>query len=348
MDAVLNAVAISSDDPRMLIDPKALQAFLRVRLSCANLEVCDFRQALGGRSRQTALFKLNNANGGADDLVVQRSLPGLEPGPEFASVAGQFEVLKRLHDAGMKVPKPLCFDAGTKDLGSPFLIVERSHGSVVEPDYWAVPKSPAIAMQLAEQMALLHSQPIGDLNTLIRKSRERSDRQGWLDELNRLAQEWNTLAHWPSVTASAAIAWMRANIDCIEDRQTLVHNDMVFHNVLGEGDRLTATLDWEQISIGHPAEDLGYCYPVVAAAVDWESFLDAYYKAGGPSISKRQIDYFALRGVLRLMIMVLNGGRNAFENNLSDDVLVASAGAYFSQRLLRRFAQVLEAVLDRK
>jgi aminoglycoside phosphotransferase (APT) family kinase protein len=149
------------------------------------------------------------------------------------------------------------------------------------------------------------------------------------------------------VTVSTALAWLRNNIDCVEPRETLVHNDMVFHNILAEGDELTAILDWEQISIGHPAEDLGYCYPVVTSRVDWNEFLDAYYGAGGPRISARQIDYFALRAVLRLMILVLIGGRNGFEEGRGQDVLLASAGAYFSQRLLRRFAHVLEAVLER-
>jgi len=122
---------------------------------------------------------------------------------------------------------------------------------------------------------------------------------------------------------------------------------MVFHNILADGDSLTAILDWEQISIGNPAEDLGYCYPAVTARVDWNEFLDVYHAAGGPPVSTRQVDYFALRAVLRLMILVLQGGRDAFEQGHSQDVLVASAGAFFSQHLLHRFAQVLDAVLER-
>jgi aminoglycoside phosphotransferase (APT) family kinase protein len=178
-------------------------------------------------------------------------------------------------------------------------------------------------------------------------SSERSDPQGWLEELDRLAKTWHSETHWPSVTVSAAIAWMRANIGCVEDRRCLVHNDLVFHNVLAEGDQITAILDWEQTSVGHPAEDLGYCYPVVAQTVDWRQFLDAYRRAGGPDIVQRQIDYFALRAVLRLMNLVLIGGRNGFERGLSDEVLMASAGAFFSQKLLHRFAHVLDAVLSR-
>ncbi len=347
MDEVTAAVSASSDDPKLRIDQSALQTSLRTRLAKAHLTVTEFKQALGGRSRQTALFRAQNAPGIPESLVVQRMLPGLAAGPAFASVAAQYQVLEKLHAAGLRVPKPICYDPGDAELGSPYLVVERCPGDIVEPDYWAAPTSESIALQLAMQMARLHAQPIGNLAPMLPRSRDRADRQGWSDELDRLAAEWHALAHWPSVTVSAAIAWLRNNIDCVEDRQSLVHNDMVFHNILAQGDQLTAILDWEQVSVGHPAEDLGYCYPPVSAVLDWDRFLEAYHSAGGPTISRRQVDYFALRAVLRLMTLVIKGGRDAFEGGLSNDVLVASAGAFFSQRLLHRFAQVLEAVLER-
>jgi hypothetical protein len=169
MDAITNAKAVSQDDPRLQIDPNALQTFLRQALQAPKLQVTDFRQALGGRSRQTGLFRIAQAPAGfASDLVVQRMIPGLDAGPSFATVKAQYEIFKRMNSAGMKVPKPVCFDTGNTGLGSPFLVVEKSRGKVVEPDYWLAPNSPAVALQLAEQMARLHAEPIGDLGPIIR------------------------------------------------------------------------------------------------------------------------------------------------------------------------------------
>ncbi len=347
MDSIATAVPDAHRDSSLETDPGKLQSFLRSHLSLDRLEVAEFQQVLGGRSRQTALFTVRGAPG-VSQLVVQRLLPGLKAGAAFASMATQYQVLKRLSAAGLKVPKPFCFDSGDEALGSPFLVTERSPGKSVQPDYWSPPESKNVVLQLAEQMARLHAQPIGDLAGVVSKARTRSDTAGWIAELERLAADWHRLAHWPSVTVSAALAWLRSNIDCVEDRETLVHNDMVFHNILADGDSLTAILDWEQISIGNPAEDLGYCYPAVTARLDWQEFLDAYHAAGGPKVSTRQVDYFALRAVLRLMILVLQGGRDAFEQGHAQDVLVASAGAFFSQHLLHRFAQVLDAVLERE
>ena len=75
--------------------------------------------------------------------------------------------------------------------------------------------------------------------------------------------------------------------------------------------------------------------------------MEVYRASGGADIPQRQIDFFALRAGLRLMGLVLAGGRDTFETGLSDDVLVASAGAHFSQRLLQRIAIVLDSILER-
>lgn len=346
MNAVEKAPREETEGSGLGIDPRALETYLRRRTECADLKVTDVKMILGGRSRQTALFSQRGAAGLPERLVIQRALPGLTAGPAFVGESGQFRLLEKMHAAGLKVPRPFFVEADNAALGAPFLILEQKPGRTVEPDYWTPIRSQQIVIDLARQMALLHAQPIEELAALLPHSRERYDREGWLAELDSLADEWQKLAHWPSVTVSAAIAWMRDNIDCLEDRRTLVHNDMVFHNILQENGRITAILDWEQTSIGHPGEDLGYCFPVVSASVDWNAFLGAYFAAGGPPVSQRQIDYFGLRGGLRLMNMVLKGGRDSFEAGRADNVLMASAGAYFSQHLLHRIAVVLEAVLS--
>ena len=89
-------------------------------------------------------------------------------------------------------------------------------------------------------------------------------------------------------------------------------------------------------SIGHPGEDLGYAYPQIMLA---ETGLNSWrHIDGGAEVSQREIDFFALRAGLRLMNMVIAGGRDVFEKGIATGVLPASAGAHFSQRLLHRVA----------
>jgi aminoglycoside phosphotransferase (APT) family kinase protein len=140
--------------------------------------------------------------------------------------------------------------------------------------------------------------------------------------------------------------WLRDHADRIGPAEAIVHNDMMFHNILAQDGRITAILDWEQAAIGHPAEDLGYCYPAVAAIGAWDDFLSAYLAAGGQSLSQQEIDFFALRAILRLMVLVYDG-RLAFESGRTDEVVIAGAGAGFIQRLHQRLSDVLAGIMAR-
>lgn len=347
MDAVERAAAAEDRVDDNAIDPARLQAYLRRRPGCEAVEVSAFRLIVGGRSRQTALFSVSGGSDLPEHMVIQRGIPGQAASDVFLSEIAQYDLLSRLHTAGMRVPRPVLVENDVQWLDAAFLLVERVGGAPVQPDYWLPAPSEAVVLGLAREMALLHAQPVDQVGAGLRQARERYDTEGWRAELEQLAGMWNDSAHWPSITMSAVIAWLRQHVACLDDRRSIVHNDMVFHNILSEGDEITAVLDWEQTAIGHPGEDLGYCYPVVIAVTDWSKFMDAYRAAGGADVPQAQIDYFALRAGLRLMNLVLKGGRDSFENGLSDDILVASAGAHFTQRLLHRIALVLNSILER-
>ncbi|MFK4794003.1 phosphotransferase family protein [Sphingobium sp. ZW T5_29] len=329
------------------IDPERLATYLRQRTGCDALRIESFKLVVGGRSRQTALLGLSGMGDLPARLVIQRGIPNLAAGDAFLDEVTQFNLLDRLHRAGMRVPRPLLVETDPAWLDAPFMLVELAPGATAQPEYWLPVDDRNVVLDLARQMAILHAQPVAEAGQGLRPSRSSFDLESWQAELDDMAREWNALARWPSITMSAVISWLRANVDCLDDRQAIVHNDMIFHNILAQDGTITAVLDWEQAAIGHPGEDLGYCYPVVIAATDWASFMDAYRAAGGTDIPQRQIDYFALRGGLRLMNLVLKGGRDTFEKGHSDDVLVASAGANFTQRLMHRIALVLQSILER-
>lgn len=347
IDEVERATPAGNGEKVKSIDVGRLQAYLRERPGCADVEIGGFRPVVGGRSRQTALFSVSGGAGLPPDMVIQRGIPGVLVGDAFLGEVEQFELLSRLHAAGMHVPRPVLVESDSHWLDAPFLLVERVPGEPVQPDFWLPTDSEQVVLDLAREMAVLHSQPVDQLGLGLREqcgSHEVSFRRA---EIEALAARWHDKAHWPSITMSTVIAWLRANVDCLDDRRVAVHNDMVFHNILAHDDRITAVLDWEQCAIGHPGEDLGYCYPVVTSVIEWDRFMQAYRAAGGADVPQRQIDFFALRAGLRLMGLVMEGGRDTFERGLSDDVLVASAGAHFTQRLLHRIAVVLDSILER-
>lgn len=347
MDRVETAIAEQEMDDRSGISRIALENYLRNRFSRPGLTLTSFRVILGGRSRQTALFTISGGGDLPERLVVQRTLPGMEQNANYASDEGQYFLLDYLYRAGLRVPRPVLLEEDPAALGASFIITEQVDGSPVQPDYWGRAEPEQVVLDLAGQFAMLHRLPCDPLVSMLPGSVQVRNIEAWIEDVEQIASAWQRLSHWPSITISAAIAWLRANVDAVDDRRGIVHNDMIFHNILAVHGSITAVLDWEQASIGHPAEDLGYCLPAVSLATDWNKFMAAYVAAGGPAISQRQIDFFALRSSLRMLNLAMERGRDAFEKRGAAGVLVASAGAHWTQRFLHRLSVTLAGILER-
>lgn len=334
----------SQDNAGAAINPGRLEAYLRAETGLASLTVADFRQVIGGRSRQTALFKIINGGSLPAELVIQRQTPGMNN--SFAGTAVEVEVQRTLRDAGMKVPKILFFSTDPAPLGAAFTIMERIAGAPAQSHFWATPHSPEDSIGLAGQMAILHGHAPGHLAGVLPRPRDDNSAAGWRAEIDRLYGRLARDCHGPSVTMAAAAQWLSAHVDAIQDRETIVHNDFMLHNLMVQDGGVTGVLDWEQVALGHPAEDLGYVYPVIRDLGMWDRFLQTYRTAGGCDVTQTEIDFFALRAILRLMVMVFDG-RAAFESGATDEIVIAGAGAGFAQRLHQRLSDVLDAILDR-
>lgn len=334
------ALAETGPNP-LLIQRDAVEAYFQQRCGPA-ARVTAFRQAIGGRSRQTALLTLE----GTDlppDLVIQRDHPaGISP----QSVADEYPALELIAGSALKSPQPVLLERSRDPLGAPFMVTRQAPGVVAGSDYFDPPKNPALGAQLGAQLALLHAFDAAPLRGSARHTLPPGE--GWTDELDRLEQTWQRLAHWPSISATAAFGWMRHHVGAIGDDTAIIHNDAAFHNVLVDDGTITALLDWELVHLGHPAEDLGYCRPFLQEMGAWDAFLDAYVAAGGTAFSPAVIDYFSLRGLLYLMTLFQNGGRRMFESKATDDINLAEVGASFMPKVMLRLANVMAAIMERQ
>ena len=327
------------------ISAAPLETYLRQRLNSPKLRVVEFRFLPGGRVRQTALFVVEGTTVVPSRLVLQREHPGA-----LTTLTGpgmQFAVLQRVHAAGMKVARPVLLEESVAPLGAAFLITEQLPGKSPVPsmDYWSPPpKSAALAASLARQFALMHSLPIGDLEKVMVRYVDTAKAQTWLSDTIALEQQWQSMAHAPSMAVSAALAWMRTHVGCVDSTESIVHNDALLHNVLAENDEITAVLDWEMAHIGHPFEDLGYVRPVIEQMIGWPQFVAAYVAAGGRQPTQEQTDFFTLRSILKLLIQILYA-RGAFETGRTNDPNMAEVGAAFLPKLVARLATQLNSIL---
>jgi aminoglycoside phosphotransferase (APT) family kinase protein len=125
---------------------------------------------------------------------------------------------------------------------------------------------------------------------------------------------------------------------------SLVHGDYSFHNLLYDGDRLSAVLDWELAHIGHPAEDLGYIQTVAMSVVGWDRYMAVYRQAGGQNHDPVTVGFYALFGTLKLMVLIQRA-RAMFESGMTDDVQLAEVALYHLPKLVQKLSIELRRVL---
>jgi aminoglycoside phosphotransferase (APT) family kinase protein len=194
-------------------------------------------------------------------------------------------------------------------------------------------------------MAILHQVPVGGLAAVLPHSVQPG--QSWHDDIDAIAASWNALSNAPSIAVTGALTWMKQHADHIGVVKTLVHCDMLLHNILVEDGEVTAVLDWEAAHIGHPGEDVGYVRPVIEQMGVWPQFLEAYYEAGGYRLSQEEIDFFTLLAISRVMNLGQQS-REAFDLGRTDDPILADVGAAWIPKMVNRLAGQLVAIVNRE
>ena len=174
------------------------------------------------------------------------------PGARIAATADvmrQGRIMSALHDAGLPVPAvPHIVDAPVID-GRPFILMERTPGTRIEKA--AMSESGVeIARSAVDVMRRLHAVPIErtgigaeePVTLQVEMMRWAMLMQRAPEELTSRAGELGGLlvAHAPQERAPA-----------------LVHGDYHYGNMLFEGAKVVALLDWEIAEIGQPLLDLG-------------------------------------------------------------------------------------------
>lgn len=334
--ALLEALDLGTRPPPAANRGLDLEA-LKARLCTAGLAGADTvlraDRSLGGYSKDTFLVALSG-DGGERGIVVRRDVPA---GTTRTSVAEEYEVLKPLAAAGFPVAEPLLVEPSHDVLGQPFMVTRRMQG---EPEFtaWQTDREArrAGAHELARLLARLHrfdmpsdgpAPPLRDAARIhiehwLAFWRECRPRAGF-DEIDR-AYDW-ILDHLTRDEAPAA----------------LVHGDVGFHNILMDGSRISAMLDWEFAHAGDPAEDLSYCRPSIEELTSWDDFITAYRAAGGPDMPEERLNAYEIwRGVRNATCCAI--GVVSFDSGRNTDLRLAFAGRILIQRFARDVEQQLQ------
>jgi aminoglycoside phosphotransferase (APT) family kinase protein len=207
----------------------------------------------GGQSNPTYL--LNTDSG---EYVLRRKPPGQLLKSAHA-VEREYRVMRALAESGVPVPRTfhLCNDESI--IGSVFFIMEYIEGQI----YWD-PTLPDLSNQERRNTYQEMCRVLAKLHQVDIDAAGLSDYGRPGDYFARQIKRW-TQQYFASQTEKIAemeaiIDWLPANLPEDDNRVALVHGDYRLDNMIFNTPecRITALLDWELSTLGHPLADLAY------------------------------------------------------------------------------------------
>ncbi len=317
-----------------------LRGFLAAQPDAGGGRITRLTRAGSGRSRDNWLFDLTT-DGETEPLILRTDPDG---GLIDTDRAVEFAVLRGLQSSGLPIPVARWLDADGRALGRPSLIMRRLPGVC---DY-RVLRNPArslnervgLARAFCELLAAVHavdwrSLGLGATLTDPGPHAARTELDHWAAVL---AQD--QLEPWPELEYAIAVLRERAPSST---RTVLVHADYKPGNILLEGNRVSALLDWELAHLGDPLEDLGWVTQPLRAGehtIDdaWRpTDLVAHYECvTGTTVDRDSLAWWAAFSALKTAVMQVSGLR-AFVNESAEE-------PYRPTR--RVLATVLDSVLD--
>lgn len=289
----------------------------------------------GGRSKGTILLECEDGR----QLVVRRDFSAAVIG---TSVADEYPVIRAVHGAGLRVPRPLYLESDPAAIGGRFILFERLAGSA-KGSLFATDATPAFCRDFAAELARLHRLDIDELGLADALPHGRAEHPVHA-HVKSYAERYRQ-AGAPVPLMDSAFAWLEDQMPHIGNERQLVHGDAGLHNTLGDGDRLTGLLDWELAHAGDPAEDLAYCRFLVSRVLPWDEFMQAYHQAGGPPVSARRMAFFTVWRTLLLSVLT-RFARNSYDSATDRDLRVAAIGHNTFPRQLRDLASDLAAAME--
>ncbi|NWK98331.1 hypothetical protein DM806_22210 [Sphingobium lactosutens] len=324
-----------------VVSPDRLTDYLRSQVpGMTEAVVTNVAQVVGGLSKETFLFDVQLPDGPAG-FVMRRDIPNP---PIQSSAPDEAKVLHPLFKLGLPVPEPVHSEYDPAFFGMPFQISRKVGGRAISGAV-EINNLGAEAKGNCELLARF----LGQLHSVNISLLPEMSHAGWstTDYVREHVSQWQ--AWWrsnqmePSVIVDTAYEWLLANVPQ-SPRPVLVHGDAGLHNIMVEGGRTTAMIDWELVHVGDPSEDLLYCRNWVDQVMNFDAFLRIYRDHGGAEINADNSHYYSLLNCVRNVtcsIAQYRGYRDAVLPLLPS----AYSGIKWQKVFLRKAAEELKTLL---
>jgi aminoglycoside phosphotransferase (APT) family kinase protein len=214
-------------------------------------------------------LKINQFGTGASNLTYELKMgdweavlrrPPLGPvAPKAHDMKREHAILTALHPLFPLAPKPYLFSEDEKVVGSPFLLMERKHGVLLNTEFPPnVHPTEELGSYLSEKMVdtLVQLHQVKYEGTVLEKLSNpvgfmKRQVHGWINRYMRAKTDH-------IVEVEKITNWL---INHIPETQyaTVIHYDFKFNNTLFSKDlkEITGLFDWEMTTVGDPLADVG-------------------------------------------------------------------------------------------
>jgi aminoglycoside phosphotransferase (APT) family kinase protein len=329
-----------------------LTAYLRARFPASpDLEVSSAAVVPGGRSKETILVSLRGSTELPPEIIVRKDRP---VGLLQTRAADEFAVLQAVDaHGGVPVPRPFFADEAAEALGGgSILVMERVAGDKAG-EYFPELAAPtehrrALGVQLATALAHLHGVPLETLRSTSLTVDAKVSEASVIAAVEGMTARIAGLSGPPIAAVSLARQWLLDHLGDVVPAEALclLQGDVGLHNMLVDGDRITALVDWEAATVGPPARELAAAWPAATALMDWPGFAAAYEAAGGPhgATDRRAVTYYRVFFALGACMSSRAGG-DLFRTGAKRDLVTAHSGLDAHFRAQRNLGRALEAAL---
>ncbi|MFZ3577111.1 phosphotransferase family protein [Virgibacillus sp. DJP39] len=235
------------------LNNETVRSFLQKNLKGIPDGQLEIKQFGTGHSNLTYSLKIDSW-----EAVLRR--PPLGPvAPKAHDMEREFKILSSLNPIYKTAPKPYLFSDDKRIVGSPFFVMERRKGIVLDtkiPDELTYDRNfgRKVSELMVDKLVELHAidyTKTGLVN--ISKPDGFMTRQvgGWIKRYERSKTD-----EIPKVVQ--LMKWLESNIP-VSPQPTIIHYDYKLNNAMFSDDlsEMTGLFDWEMTTVGDPLADLG-------------------------------------------------------------------------------------------
>ena len=221
------------------------------------------------------------------------------------TVENEVRLVRAMRAAGLPVPDILWADHRGQWLERPFSIARRLPGTADTSSVIGTSAAETLLDQFVDILSRIHAfDPAAIGVDFLGKPTVHTTalEQITLFESNFRAQQ---LEAFPA--AAYLIRWLKKH-QPVATRISVVHGDYRLGNFLFEGDRIVAILDWEQVHIGDPIEEIAFMYwslwslePICPI----EEFVRRYEAKTGTTVDRAALAYYRVFIELKMLVVLL-------------------------------------------